>query len=358
MEGGRGDGFVVEKKKREKKMKQARLIEPEKIILEDADRPVPGKDQFLIKVRRIGVCGSDIHAYYDKHPYISCPIVQGHEFSGEIVETGEAVGNFSLGDRVTVMPQLVCGQCYPCLHGSYHICNDLKVIGCQVDGAAREYIAVDSRLVVKLPDGMSFDHGAMVEPVAVGVHAVARLGDVSGMNIVVLGAGTIGNLTAQVARGLGARSVLITDVSGYRLGVACDCGIDFCVNVSQDILEAKLDEAFGPDRADAILECVGVEGTIADAIALARKGTAIVIVGVFAEKPAVDIGLVQDKELRLIGTLMYQKKDYLAAIDLIQTGKIHIDPLVSKHFPFTKYPQAYKYIEACRDKTMKVLIDL
>ena len=252
----------------------------------------------------------------------------------------------------------MCGQCYPCLHGSYHICNDLKVIGCQADGAAREYLAVDSRLVVKLPEGMSFDFGAMVEPVAVGVHAVTRLGDVAGKNILVLGAGTIGNLAAQVAKGLGARSVLITDISEYRLEVARSCGIDFRVNVSQEILETKLKEAFGPDRADASLECVGVEETITDAIALARKGTDIVIVGVFAEKPAVDIGLVQDKELRLIGTLMYQEKDYWTAIDLIQADKVHIDPLISKHFAFHDYPKAYKYIEAYRDKTMKVLIDL
>jgi L-iditol 2-dehydrogenase len=339
-------------------MKQARLIEPEKIVLEDVERPVPGNGQVLIKVKRIGVCGSDIHAYYDKHPYISCPIVQGHEFSGEIVEWGEGVGNFVPGEKVTVMPQLVCGECYPCLHGSYHICNSLKVIGCQAEGAAREYIPVDSRLVVKLPEGMSFDFGAMVEPVAVGVHAISRLGDVAGKNILVLGAGTIGNLTAQVARGLGARSVLITDINEYRLEVARSCGIDFCVNVSLDILEVKLEEAFGPDRADGILECVGVDDTITDAIALARKGTDIVIVGVFAEKAAVDIGLVQDKELRLIGTLMYKEKDYLAAIDLIQTGRISIDPLISKHFSFEEYPEAYKYIETYRDKTMKVLIDL
>jgi L-iditol 2-dehydrogenase len=342
----------------EKKMKQARLIEPEKIVFEDVEKPAPARGQVLIKVKRIGVCGSDIHAYYDKHPYISCPIIQGHEFSGEIVELGESIDNFVHGERVTVMPQLVCGRCYPCTHNSYHICNDLKVIGCQADGAAREYIPIDNQLVIKLPDEMSFDHGAMIEPVAVGVHAVSRLGDVSGMNILVLGAGTIGNLTAQTAKGLGARSVLITDISDYRLGIARDCGIDHTVNVSQEILETRLDEAFGEDRVDATLECVGVEETIADAIALARKGTDIVIVGVFAERPTVDIGLVQDKELRLIGTLMYQKEDYRSAIDLIKAGKIHLDSLISKHFAFEDYPEAYKYIEAYGDKTLKVLIDL
>jgi len=339
-------------------MKQVRLIEPETVVLEEVDKPVPEDTQVLIRVRRIGVCGSDIHAYYDKHPYISCPIVQGHEFSGEIEETGNRVKALAVGDRVTVMPQLVCGACHPCTHGSYHICNELKVIGCQADGAAREFIPVDQELVVKLPEDMSFDHGAMVEPVAVGVHAVRRLGEVSGMNILVLGAGPIGNLAAQVAKSLGAAAVMITDVSAFRVESAHASGIDHSVNVSEELLEEKLDAAFGPAGADAILECVGAQDAIEQAIGLARKGTDIIVVGVFSEKPRVDLGLVQDKELRLIGTLMYQAEDYRTAIELIETGKIRLDPLISRHFEFEDYPRAFKFIEQQGDRAMKVLIDL
>jgi L-iditol 2-dehydrogenase len=339
-------------------MRQARLVEPEKLVLEDVEVPSFGANQVLIKVKRIGICGSDIHAYYDKHPYISCPIVQGHEFSGEISKVGNEVEDLSTGDRVTVMPQLVCGECYPCTHGNYHICNDLKVIGCQADGAAREYIPVDQQLVVKLPDGMSFDSGAMVEPVAVGVHAVERLGSVAGMNLLVLGAGPIGNLTAQSAKGLGAQSVLIMDIIDSRLEIARICGIDQTLNVALNNLEDKLQECFGPDGADAILECVGVEDTITVAVRSARKGTDIVVVGVFAEKPSVDIGLVQDKELRLIGTLMYKAEDYQEAIRLIQSGKITLEPLITKHFPFEDYPKAFEYIAQNPDLAMKVIIDL
>jgi len=339
-------------------MLQAVLQMPEKVIFREVERPVPGPSQVLIKVERIGICGSDIHAYYGKHPYIKCPIVQGHEFSGLIAEVGERVEGLAPGDNVTVMPQLVCGQCYPCKHGNYHICNELKVIGCQADGAAQEYIAVDSGLVVILPGDMSFEEGAMVEPVAVGAHAVGRLGSVEGMNILVLGAGPIGNLTAQVAKGKGARSVMITDVSDFRLGIARDCGIEHAVNTGSGDLASALDKAFGPDRADAILECVGAQKTIDQAVLAARKGTDIVVVGVFAEKPVVDLGLVQDRELRLIGTLMYREEDYRVAVDLIRTGRVNLKPLMSKHFPFKEYPQAYKFIEQNRERTMKVFIDL
>jgi L-iditol 2-dehydrogenase len=232
------------------------------------------------------------------------------------------------------------------------------VIGCQADGAAREYIPVDHQLVVKLPLGMGFDSGAMVEPVAVGVHAVKRLGDIGGMNLLVLGAGPIGNLTAQSAKGLGAKSVLITDISDYRLEIAKKCGIDHAVNVSFENLEARAEEFFGPDGADAILECVGIEDTIASAIQLARKGTDIVVVGVFGQKPKLDIGLVQDKELRLIGTLMYKAEDYRMAIERIQANDVSLEPLISRHFPFEDYPKAFAFIEQHQDMAMKVLIDL
>ena len=339
-------------------MLQAILEQPEKIIFREVEKPLVGQGRVLIQVKRIGVCGSDIHAYYGKHPYIQCPIVQGHEFSGQIVEKGKGVKNFAFGDNVTVMPQLTCGQCYPCTHGNYHICNELKVIGCQAEGAAQEYIAVDQKLVLKLPEGMSYDQGAMVEPVAVGAHAVGRLGNVKGMNIIVLGAGPIGNLTAQVAKGLGAKSVMITDLSDYRLQIAKKCGIDFVVNVSQKNLLEVLGRSFGESRADAILECVGVQATIEQAIKIARKGTDIIVVGVFSGKPTVDIGLVQDKELRLIGTLMYKEEDYRTAVRLIQSGKVHLKSLMSKHFPFKDYGKAYQFIEQNRDQTLKVFIDL
>jgi L-iditol 2-dehydrogenase len=284
--------------------------------------------------------------------------VQGHEFSGEISHVGDKVQGFSVGEKVTAMPQLVCGECYPCTHGNYHICNDLRVIGCQADGAAREYLPLDHKLIVKLPAGMNYDQGAMVEPVAVGVHAVKRLGDVEGMNLLVLGAGPIGNLTAQAAKGFGARSVLITDISDYRLEVAKDCGIDFPVNVSYENLDDEVKKFFGPEGADAILECVGVEETITVAIHTARKGTDIIVVGVFGDKPSVDIGLVQDKELRLIGTLMYKAEDYRMAIELIHSGKIILEPIISQHFSFEDYPKAFEFIEENQDRTMKVLIDL
>lgn len=340
-------------------MLQAVMTEPGRIMFHQIDQPVPGAEEVLIRIKKIGVCGSDIHVYHGLHPYTSYPVVQGHEVSGEIVAVGANVLAFTPGDKVTFMPQVTCGTCYPCRHGMYHICDDLKVMGFQTSGAAQEYFSVPADMTIKLPENMSYEAGAMIEPVSVAVHALGRAREnLTGKQILVLGAGPIGNLVGQVAKGLGAKAVMIVDLSDFRLEKAKACGIDFTVNPEKEDLHAALLRDFGPDKADLIMECVGGEPTITQAIACARKGTTIVVVGVFGKKPQVDLGLVQDRELSLIGTLMYQKKDYEKAIELAEAGKLCLEPLVTDKFPFRSYLDAYHYIDSAKDRAMKVMINV
>jgi len=334
------------------------MTSPGKIEFRDVPVPETEAGKVLVRMMRIGVCGSDIHVYHGTHPYTSYPVVQGHEVSGMVERLGERVSGLRVGDRVTIQPQIFCGKCYPCTHGKPHICDELKVMGFQTTGAASELFLVDAEKVLKLPFEMSYDHGAMVEPVSVGVHALGRGGIANGMNVLVLGAGPIGNLTSQVAKGLGASKVMITDLSDHRLEVARECGIDMCINPKKKDLGAAVLEHFGTDKADLILECVGSNATIEQAVDVARKGSDIIIVGVFGDKPVVDMGLVQDRELRLIGTLMYQKEDFRTAIELINTGTVKLAPLISNHFAFEDYLKAYEYIEKQKDRTMKVMIDI
>ena len=208
-------------------MKQAIMRVPGKIEFREIDKPVPQENEVLIEMKRIGVCGSDIHVWHGQHPYTSYPIVQGHEVSGVIAEVGSQVEGLSVGDRVTLMPQITCGECYMCLHGMYHICESLKVLGFQTDGTAQDFFAIDAEKVLRFPADVPLDQGAMIEPASVAVHAVSRGGDVQGKKVLVLGAGTIGNLVAQVAKGFGASAVMITDLQDYRLQKAKECGVDF-----------------------------------------------------------------------------------------------------------------------------------
>ncbi|MHA2035736.1 MAG: zinc-dependent alcohol dehydrogenase [Promethearchaeota archaeon] len=339
-------------------MKKQVMTAPGEIEFIDIPSPELKENEVLIKIMRIGVCGSDIHVYYGKHPYTSYPVTQGHEVSGKIEKIGKKVEGLKPGDKVTIQPQVVCGQCYPCTHDKYHICDELKVMGFQTTGTASEFFAVDFEKVIKLPDEMTYEEGAMIEPCAVAVHAVLKGGDITDFNILVLGAGPIGNLVAQSAKALGAKAVMITDISEFRLEVAKKVRIDYVINPTKVKLSEEIIKAFGLDKADLIIECVGANETIDDAIENARKGTDIIVVGVFGDKPTIDLGFVQDRELRLIGNLMYQRNDYIKAIELVGSKKMVLEPLITTHFSFEDYDKAYKFIEAKKDKVMKVFIDV
>jgi len=338
-------------------MKQATMTSPGHIELHDVPAPVPGPGDVLLRIQRIGVCGSDIHVYHGKHPLTSYPVVQGHEFSAVLEAVGPGVTGLTPGAKVTSMPQIVCGECAPCRRGDYHICDKLKVQGFQAPGCAQELWVTAAGMIVPLPETFTFEQGALVEPASVAVHAVARAGKLTGRRAVVLGAGTIGNLVAQTARSEGAQ-VLITDLSDYRLGVARQCGLAGTSNAKDEDLAQAAERAFGKAGFDVAFECVGVEPTITAAVANIQKGGTIVIVGVFGDKPRLDLSTIQDRELNLRGTLMYQRHDYQRAVELIASGGIITEPLVSKHFPIDDYIEAYRFIDKFGDKSMKVVIDV
>ena len=345
-------------------MLQQVMTAPGQIEFREVPVPEITSNQVLVKIQKIGICGSDIHVYHGKHPFTKYPVTQGHEVSGEIVAIGSAVTGGSngepltVGQKVTIQPQVVCGKCHPCRHGKYNLCEELKVMGFQTTGTASHYFAVDAGKVTPLPEAMSFEEGAMIEPLAVAVHAIRRAGDVTGLDIAVLGAGPIGILVAQVAKGLGARNVLITDVSDVRLAKAKECGIDFCVNTREVNFGDALVESFGPDKADVIYDCAGNDITMGQAIQYARKGSTIILVAVFAGMAKVDLAVLNDHELDLNTTMMYRNEDYVESIRLVNEGKVQLKPLVSKHFAFRDYLAAYQYIDANRETTMKVLIDV
>lgn len=342
----------------EKTMLQQVMTAPGEIRFDRVPVPQAGPGQVLVRIKRIGICGSDIHVYHGKHPYTSYPVTQGHEVSGQIAALGEGVEGLTVGQRVTIEPQVFCGKCYPCTHGKYNLCESLKVMGFQTTGTASEYFAADQSKITPLPEGMSYDEGAMIEPLAVTVHAARRAGDVRGLRVCVLGCGPIGILLIQSLKALGAEKVLATDVSDYRLGLAKQCGADEVVNTrTVDFGKALLD-AFGPDKADVIYDCAGNDITMDQAIQNARKGSMIVLVAVFAGQAHCDLAKLNDSELDLNTSMMYRHEDYVDAIRLVGEGKIQLKPLMSRHFAFQDYLAAYQYIDGNRENTMKVLVDV
>lgn len=340
-------------------MRQAVMTEPGKIEFRHVPEPKAGPGEILLRIKRIGVCGSDIHVYHGKHPFTSYPVVQGHEFSAQVEAVGEGVEGIKPGMKATARPQVVCGKCRPCRRGDYNICDVLKVEGFQTSGCAQDLFVTTKDKIVPLPDSLAFDQGALVEPTAVAVHSTGRARDLKGKNVVVLGAGTIGNLVAQVARCRGAKKVLICDrPSDYKLEIAKKCGIPHTFSMRRESLSEASRRVFGDEGFDVAFEAAGAEAALAAAVDDIQKGGDIVVIGVFEEKPRVDMSIVGDRELSLIGTLMYKHEDYVRAVELIEKGEIITEPMVTKHFPFEKYTDAYKYIDEHSNEVMKIMIDM
>jgi L-iditol 2-dehydrogenase/threonine 3-dehydrogenase len=340
-------------------MKQAVMITPGNIEFRDAE--LPGKlepNEVLLKIRRIGVCGSDIHVFHGEHPATPYPVVQGHEYSATIEAVGEAVKTAKVGQRATARPQLVCGKCGPCLRGQYNACKELRVQGFQAPGVAQEYFVVPEDRLIVFPDSMSFEHGAMIEPAAVGAHSTNRSSGLAGKNVVVSGAGTIGNLVAQFAKARGAKKVLITDISDFKLNKARECGIENTLNILKTPFAEGILSAFGTEGYQVGFEAAGVQASLDVLIANVEKGGEVIILGVYARNPTENMYFVGEHELNLFGSMMYRHEDYQEAVKLISEGKIILDPLISKHFPFDQYLGAFKFIGESADKVMKVMVDL
>ena len=339
-------------------MLQVKMTEAFKMSFLDVPVPEIGDDEVLIRMKRVGVCGSDIQIYHGRHKYMTFPVVQGHEGAGVVARVGAKVAGFKEGDKVTVQPQVFCGECAPCRSGHYNVCKNLRVYGVHTGGMLAEYFAVPAAKVLRLPDAMSFDEGSLVEPTAVATGAIRRCGDILGANVVVLGAGTIGNLMAQVAAASGARKVVVTDINPARLDIARACGIQACVDTRGRKLKDVILEQFGEDEADIIIDCAGVKAIFSEAVAAARCSSKLVVVANYKEPVEVELPLFQRREVDMLGIMMYLREDFERAIDLMTRKAIDTAPLISDHFDMRRMEDVYPYIDDNPESVMKVVIDI
>jgi L-iditol 2-dehydrogenase len=318
----------------EGKMLQITLEAPGKLKKHTVDIPKPGKNEILVKVERIGLCGSDPTIFRGLHPYVKYPVVMGHEFSGTVAELGEGVSAPAVGTRVTVIPHLICGKCKACKNEIYNFCEQLRCTGAEADGAHCEYKVMPREMVLPIPDEMSLDDAALVEPACVGYHAAKR-GEVKQDDIaLIIGAGPIGNFCMQSVKALGAKKVIIADMDEYRLGLAAALGADV-INVKREKLEDGLMRlAGGPKEVTVFYDCVGGKGEVMNQILrIAARGSRVVIAGVLQNEYHVpSLPDFVQHELRLSGTTMYVPQDYRDMIQLMSRGTISTKGLISHHF--------------------------
>ena len=270
----------------------------------------------LIKVAYAGICGSDLSIVAGKHPRAKPPLVMGHEFSGTIVELPlNSRPDLKIGDRVTVFPLISCGQCYVCQMGLPHVCKELKLFGIDTDGAFAEYVRVTQDTVFKIPDSLSDQEGALIEPLAVCIHS-ARMSRLQiGDTVVVTGAGPIGLLMALVARAAGAAQVIVTEISPARIAGAEKLGFTVLNAAADNLVEQVVDLTQGRG-GDIVFEATGHPSVAPYLLDLVRIRGQIVQVGIFKEPTAIDLRAVNFHEVDLIGARVYTREDYDQTINL------------------------------------------
>lgn len=309
--------------------------------LDYVDMPEPdiGPEEVLIEVRACGICGSDVHGLDGSTGRRRPPVVMGHEASGVIARVGSAVRDWTPGERVTFDSTVWCGLCPACRTGRINLCGNRRVLGVSCDeyrqhGAFAEYVAVPQHVLYRLPEGLSFEHAAMVEPVSVAVHAVGRTPVVLGNTALVIGTGMIGLLVVQALRAAGCGRIIAADVNAQRLELAGRLGADELLRSDQVSVPDEVLRLTGGRGADLALEVVGVGATVQAAVMSLARGAHLTLVGNVS--PAVELPLqpVVTRELTLYGTCA-SCGEYPACLDLIARGTICVDPLLSAVAPLT-----------------------
>ena len=326
----------------------------------DLPKPTPAADELLVRVESCGICGSDVHGYDGSTGRRIPPIVMGHEAAGTVEAAGDGVTDFAAGDRVTFDSTIYCGQCFFCRRGQGNLCDNRRVLGVSCDeyrqdGAFAEYVLVPARIAVHLPEGLSFEHAAMVEAVSIAVHAVRRAKPEANDSAVVIGAGMIGQLIVQALRASGCGRIVVADVDDSRLALAARHGAEITLNAdTADVAESarRLTDGRG---ADCTYEAVGSAGTVAAAIASTRKGGRVTLVGNISPTVPLPLQDVVTRELTLLGSCA-SAGEYPACLELMAAGQIKVAPLISAVAPLEEGQLWFKRLHAREPGLMKVIL--
>lgn len=342
-------------------MRKLVLEAPYKMKMTEAEIPQPADEQVRIRVCKIGVCGSDPTIYKGLHPYVTFPVVLGHEISGVIDAVGENISKERIGQRVTVIPHQACGKCEACQHEIYNFCEELKCTGAEADGAHCDYFCIDSKMVLEIPETMTMEQAAMVEPACVAYHGAKRGHIEAGERVLIVGAGPIGVFCMQSCFALGAKEVYISDMDASRLEIAKELGATAVIDASKESLPEALKRLTGSVKSiDVFYDCVGEKGYVLNHILeVAKRGSRIVVIGVLQKEYIVPLlpDFVQH-ELSLSGTTMYVPQDYREMIDFMGRGIIRTDGMVSHHYTLEQVPEVLDMITNRREKTFKVMIEV
>jgi L-iditol 2-dehydrogenase len=321
-------------------MKALVLKEYKRFAYEDVPAPEPGPGEVLVAVKACGICGSDVHGMDGSTGRRRPPIIMGHEAAGTIARVGTGVSGWGAADRVTFDSTIYCGQCEFCRRGLINLCDRRRVLGVSCedyrrDGAFAEFVAVPQHILYRLPDGLTFEQAALVEPFAIAMHAVRRSPPALNETVIVVGAGMIGLALVQALRQTGCGRLVVLDIAPERLTLAARLGATHCLNTgSEDAAKVIQDLTHGLG-ADVAFEAVGLSATVDLALRCVRKGGAVTLIGNVAPKVEFPLQVAVTRELTVRGSCASQG-EYPACLDMLARGALDASPLISATAPLAE----------------------
>lgn len=344
----------------DKMMNAAVMNKPLDIEVKQVEIPIPREDEALIKVHCIGICGSDVH-YYEHgrigRYVVEKPIILGHELAGQVVKIGDKVTNVAVGDRVAVEPGVTCGRCDYCKSGRYNLCPDVVFMATPpIDGAWAEYVTVRSDFLFRLSDGISYEEGALLEPLSVGLHAMRRGRVGPADRLLITGLGPIGLLAIKAAQMFGVTEIYASDIVPYRRSMGSNFGSTAVIDPLQGDVRSQIAELTGGKGITVVVETSGNARAIADSVKTVVRGGRIVFVGMpTVEEIGLDINHLIDSELDVYGLFRYANT-YPAAIQALSRGNVNLEQVITHKYALKDIKKAIEMARMEKDTSIKIMI--
>lgn len=323
---------------------------------ERRDRPEPGPGEALVRVRAVGICGSDIGLIGGEGPpWTNYPLVPGHEVCAEVVELGEGVEDLAVGDRVALHGFVYCGTCTPCREGRYYQCADLREVGFTIDGGYREYAALPAYTLTPIPDALSDLEATQIDSAGCTLHALKRVETSLTDTAAVLGPGSLGLFGVQLLQARGVADVVLTGTRDERLAVGADLGANLTVNVREEDPVEAIDDYTDGAGVDLCVEAAGAGDVVDTCLQITKKRGSVVLTGVFGEKKEIDPNDIVAKELEVVGgvTASHAVED---VIELFRRSDLTIDGVVTHEFPLAEFDRAIETVRERRDGVIKAVL--
>jgi 2-desacetyl-2-hydroxyethyl bacteriochlorophyllide A dehydrogenase len=315
-------------------------------------------DEVLIRVRAAAICGSDLHLYNGRHPSAALPVSAGHEAAGEVLEVGKTVTKHKAGDRVTIEPVIACGKCVHCKRGNYNLCLQVSFQYRKGQGTFSPFFIVQEDRAFRLPDHLSYEEGALVEPLSVAMHAVKKSGLGLGQTSAVFGAGAIGILVSMLARQTSGIGSIICDIHPFRLQKALALGAQLAINSREQDPVETIVAITGQLGVDKSFEAVGLEGTLIQALQVLKRGGNATLLGIFEEiENKLPVNLFVQREISLSGSQGYCW-DFQDSLSLLDSGSIDLKPLITHTLPLDELGRGFEIFSNPNNESIKVIIQI